>query len=431
MMNQSNIFTYFSDIYKTSVYDSENRYVGKLFDIALFLREEIFPSTDHLILSRGLLSKRYAHIPMKHVKNYDGKFVLNIKCDQVHFDNTITRADFSLRRDILDQQIVDTNDQKVVRVNDAHFLRVDNHLYLAHVDVGLRGLVRRLGWTPFIDAMVRLFKPTAKYLTEEELISWKHTHLLTIGQKKNVIRSDVAKKLVKIPTAELAEIMNDLGIFEKLTLFKTLPIEIQREVFTDMVIEEKEELIEHLEEKEAGNLIEHIPADEATDLLRAMTREKRTMLLRHLHTGTSRDLRKLLGFSQDTAGGLMTKEYLYLDQNALVEDGLQKIKDNVDFPGNPYFIYLVDEHHHLVGVTALRKFIHCDPKMKLIDTCYPKNVFVNTHDGMEEIALLLEKFKFSSIPVLGEDDLLQGVITIDDVMEELISLAWRKYKDKL
>jgi len=79
----------------------------------------------------------------------------------------------------------------------------------------------------------------------------------------------------------------------------------------------------------------------------------------------------------------------------------------------------------------LRQFINADPETPLMETCYPQKIFVKTDDDMEEIALLLEKYKFSSIPVLDDEDVLQGVITSDDVMEELISLAWTKYKEKL
>ena len=139
----------------------------------------------------------------------------------------------------------------------------------------------------------------------------------------------------------------------------------------------------------------------------------------------------LLGFEQDSAGGLMTMEYLHLDESALVSDAIQKIKDNVDYPGNLFHIYIVDEKHQLKGITSLRQFINEDPQKLLFDTCYPNDIFVRTDDGMEEIALLLEKYKFSSIPVLDENGIMQGVITSDDVMEELISLTWKKYKDQI
>jgi magnesium transporter len=225
--------------------------------------------------------------------------------------------------------------------------------------------------------------------------------------------------------------MEDLDIFEQLSLFKSLDEQVQRKVFADLATQEKNDLIDQMDDREAVSLIENIPADEATDLLLSLPKDKTRQLMRLMETKTSKELRKLLGFAKDSAGGLMTTEYLSLKDDALVKDALSLIKENVSYPGNIYHIYLVDDKHHLLGSTSLRYFINEDPDTAIIATCYSPKVFVYTDDGMEEIALLLEKYKFSSIPVLDEEEVLQGVITSDDVMEELIALAWSKYKDKL
>ena len=150
-----------------------------------------------------------------------------------------------------------------------------------------------------------------------------------------------------------------------------------------------------------------------------------------METKTSKKLSRLLGFSKNSAGGLMTTEYLTLPQDALVKDAWQKIKENSQYPGNIYYIYLVDDQQRLTGITALRNFINADPETPLMATCVPKKIFVRTDDRIEQVAVLLEKYKFSVMPVLNKEDILQGVITIDDVMEELISLTWSKYKGKL
>ena len=225
--------------------------------------------------------------------------------------------------------------------------------------------------------------------------------------------------------------MQDLDIFGKLALFKSLDVPLQRTVFADLATQEKQDLIDHLEDKEAATLIENIPADEATDLLMILPKDTIMRLMRHMETKTSKKLRKLLGFAKNSAGGLMTTEYLHLHQNTTVGDALQLIKNNVNYPGNVYHIYIVDDFHRLVGMTSIRRYIHLPTDTPIMETCFPMKIFVRTSDGMEEIALLLEKYKFTSIPVLSEDDILQGAVTTDDVMESLISIAWTKYKEKL
>lgn len=426
------LFVYLSEILGQKVVDSHGRKVGVIQDISVHIKEEVFPRAKEIILRKGIWIKKYISVPIEQFRQMDKDFILTVLAADCIYQKQCPRPELSLCRDILDQQVVDTNGRKVVRVNDIHLLRVDNQIYLAHVDVGLRGLVRRLDWEPVTDGLIRIIRPHAAYLKEEELISWKYTHVLSTDRHGNVLKSDVeGKKLAKIPSAELADIMEDLDVFEKLSLFKTFTIDLQRRVFTDMTIQEKEELIDHLDDRDAGNLLENIPADEATDLLHNLPKDRRYQLMRFMHSKTSKELRKLLGFAQDSAGGLMTTEYLYLKSDATVKDAMDLVKRSVDKQGNIYNIYIVDEQHRLMGMTALRRFIHEPDEKPLMETCYPSRIFVRTDSDMEEIALLLEKYKFFAIPVLDEQDVLQGIITTDDVMEELISMAWQKYRDQL
>jgi magnesium transporter len=427
------LFLYFSEIIGLDILDSQGEWVGTLHDIVMNPQGDIYPKSTQLVIKRGLFSKEYAVVSWDDIAYIENEARLKLSTPQIPFQKTVFKCDFTLRRDILDQQIVDTDNQKVERVNDIHLLRVENQLYAAHVDVGMRALVRRLEWTTVVDLLVKLIKPKAPYLTHEELVPWKNTQILPkLGRLKSVVKLDVSKnKLSSIPPAALADIMQDLDIFARTSLFKSLDGSLQSKVFTDMPMVSKQELIEQLDEREVAQLISNIPADEATDLLSKMPRENSQALMRLMETETSKKLRKLLGFAGDSAGGLMTTEYLYLKQDATVSQGWQKIKDNANAQVSVFFLYLVDDNHKYLGTTSLRKFINELPTTPLIKTCYHENVYVYTDAPMEEVALLLERYKFSSIPVLNHDDILQGVITIDDVLEELITLAWSKYKEKL
>ncbi len=428
----STLFVFFSEILNRPVLDAQGRTVGRLHDIIMRIGDEVHPRATKLVIRRGGIGRVYAHLDWSRVERIEDDIGISAGQEELEFVRAAPRLEFSLCRDVLDQQVVDTDNQKVVRVNDIHLLKVDNQLYLAHVDVGLRALVRRLEWDGFIDAVLRFYVPDSPYLRSEEFIPWKNTQVLTLGRSRNVLRLDVSRqKLSQIPPTKLAEIMEDLDVFEKYSLFKAFDFELQKKVFADLSTAEQEEVLDRMTLKEASHLLENIPSDEAADLLLRLPKEKTRQLMKSMETKTSKRLRKLLGFSQDSAGGLMATEYLSLPKDALVADAIQLIKEHVNFPGNVYHVYIVDENDHLLGSTSIRRFIDADPRTPIVRTCFPKKIFVRTDDGMEEIALLLERYKFSSIPVLDEDDVLQGVVTIDDVMEELISLAWSKYKERL
>ena len=426
------LFLYFSEMSGMDVLDAKGQWVGGLHDLAMNPQGDIYPKTTELIVRRGFVRKEYARVSWDDVVYIEQEVRLKVPVDKLVFAKEV-HCDFTLRRDILDQQVVDTDDQRVVRVNDIHLLRVENRLYAAHVDVSLRGLVRRLEWTGIVDLIVWLLNRKSPYLTQEELIPWKNTQVLPkLGRMKSVLKLDVAKnKLSGLPPAALADIMQDLDIFARVSLFKSLDAVLQNKVFTDMTLPHKEEFIDQLDDQEAATLIQNIPADEATDLLMKLPRAKTHELLRLLGSDANKKLRKLLTFAKDSAGGLMTIEYLFLKPDATAGDAVKKLKDNVNFLGSIFFIYIVDDNHKYLGTTSIRRFINADPVTPIMQTCYAENAVVYTDEKVEDVALLLEHYKYSSIPVLNNEGILQGVITIDDVMEELIALVWTKYKEKL
>ncbi|MBF0570063.1 MAG: magnesium transporter [Candidatus Omnitrophica bacterium] len=425
-------FIYFSEILGFPVVDSAGFRVGRVYDLSIALNNDIYPRAKSIIIKKGVLASRYAEVPLTELHKIAGKIFLKCSAASIRFQKDKVACEFGLRRDLLDQQVVDVENKKVVRVNDVHLLRVDNQLHIAHVDVGLRGIIRRLDWEPFVDALVRLFKREADYLTAEELVSWKNSQVLTLGNLKNVLKLDVSReKIAKIPPVALADIMKDLDIFEKTSLFRTLSPDVQLKVFADMIPDDKVSLVDQLEDREAAQLVTNIPSDEAADFLMVLPKARMQQLFRLMESQTSKRLRALLGFRKDSAGGLMAAEYLSLNSRATAGDAMNKIKASVDHPGSLTTIYVVDDNGRYLGTTTIGRFINEDVNRPILETCHPHKLFVRTDDGMEKVALLIEQYKYSAIPVLDENDILVGSITVDDVMEELITIAWGKYKDQL
>ena len=425
-------FIYFSELLGKPLVDIDGRVAGIFYDFSIALNNDIYPRVKGIIFRSGFLSRRFAEVPISDVARIQGNIFLKVPLASIVFQDGKVEAEFAVRRDVLDQQIVDVENKKVERVNDVHFLRVENQFHIAHVDVGLRGLFRRLEWEPFVDAVVRFFKKNAEYLTHEELVSWKNAQVLTLGSQKNVLKLDVARaKIAKIPAVALAELMGDLDVFEQLSLFRTLAFDVQLKVFADMAQDDKTGLVGLLEDQEVSQIITHIPSDEAADFLMAIPKDRVQQLMRLMGSETSRRLRALLGFRKDSAGGLMTTEFLSLNKSATAGDALAKVKASVDHAVSITTLYVVDDDGRYLGTTTIHRFINEDPGKSVLGTCYPHRVFVHTDDGMEKVAVLIEQYKYSAIPVLDDHNVLVGSITVDDVMEELIALAWGKYKDQL
>lgn len=424
------MFVYFSSIIDREVLDKNNEFVGKLYDIVL-KPTEVYPMSGRLIVKRGFFLPRYATMAWDNVASCEEN-IIRLKIDKsavafTSFSNN--KEEFTLRRDILDQQVVDTYNHNVIRVNDVHLLRVENNLMTAHVDIGLRGLTRRLGWEKFVDFIIRIINKNAKYLKNEILISWKYIQPLSINPVSMTIKVNVPEKQLRsIPAADFSEIMADLDNKQRVALFKSLDLEIKSKILSSMDFRNQKFIIDELTPKEATDVLSNMPSDEATDLLEKMPQESTDKLLALMETKTSRKLSNLLGYSSDSAGGLMTTEYISFPENITVEDALKKIEESSFDVETIQYVYIINEKGVLIGSTNMRRLISSDPKQEILKTVFPKTIYVNINASVKEVAYFMDKYKCHAIPVIDDNNILCGIITIDDVLKQVISLAWGRLK---
>lgn len=426
------MFINFSDILRKGVIDSEGAFLGRVWDISLKFGD-IYPKLDEVIIKSGLIRPLYAVMPWPNVKSLEDDIVLGIKKESVKFEPAPKEYDFLLKRDVLDQQVVDTYNHKVIRVNDIHLLKVDHEVMVAHVDIGLRGLFRRLGWEKAVDLLVEIIDKDAKYLKREELISWKYVQPVSINPASMTMKLSVSQKqLASIPAADLSEIMFDLNFNERIALFKALDTKTKAKIFENLEFEDQKAILKELDKNQAVEIITNMSSDEATDLLEKLPRNMVENILTLMESTRARKLSTLLGYSSNSAGGLMTTDYISITGNTSVEAAIEHIKNHTrEFELAPY-IYLVDEKNHLTGMTTVRRLLFADPKDAVSKTAFPKNLYIHLNAGVKEVAYFMDKYKLSAIPVVDENNILHGIITMDDILSQVISLAWRKkpYKAK-
>ena len=420
------MFVDFSRILEKDVLDADRKFLGKVWDISTKM-SEVYPKSDELIIRRGLFKKEYASVPFSTVLETDEDMVLSLKIDDIKFGPEPKEYDFLLRRDILDQQVVDTHNHKVIRVNDIHLLRIDHELMVAHVDIGLRGLVRRLGWEKWVDACVTLVNPRARYLKRDDMVSWKYVQPVSMTSSGMIMKLSVSQKqLLSIPAADLGEIMQDLNFNQRMALFRAMDIKTKARIFENLEFDDQKAMLEELDKKEAAQVITNMSSDEATDLLGRLSRNTVENILTLMGSDRAKKLSTLLGYSSDSAGGLMTTEYVSMTADMSVEAAINYIKDKTREVETVPYIYVVDTTHRLTGVTTIRKLLFSDPKETVLSTIFPSVIYVHLNDSVKEVTHLMEKYKVSALPVVDENKVLHGIITIDDILSQLVSIAWRK-----
>jgi sporulation protein YlmC with PRC-barrel domain len=418
---KDSVFIYFSQLLDKYVIDKNGQWSGKIYDIVV-KPTEVYPQSACLIIRKGFPNRRYAQINWPDILTIDNKEArLKIEKEKIVFsESRNNKEELSLRRDILDQQVVDIYNHKVIRINDIHFLRVEHALMIAHVDISARGLIRRLGFE-------KIFEPFLPKI--ERLISWKYIHPLSINPVSMTIKVDVPEKqFSNIPAADLGEIFLDLNAKHQIAIFKSLDLNTKAKVFVNIDLKTQKLLIEELSPKEIAEVLNNIPSDEATDFLEKLPPDTADTLLGLIETKYAKKLSQLLGYSSDSAGGLMTTEYIAFIKDTPVEAALKQIKER-SFKVEPaQFVYIIDEQQRLSGSTNLRCLISLGPQEPIQNACFPKTYFVHLDSGVKEVAYLMEKYKYYAIPVVDQNNVLQGIITVDDILSQLISIAWRRLK---
>ncbi len=426
------VFVFFSQIHGLKILDKNGRRLGYLHDIIVepmgkYARSKI------LVISKGALRKSLAIVDWCNICEVTPRYIrLSLEAGDLQFNASVSiKTDLSLRQDILDQQVVDTNNQNVIRVNDIHFLQADQDLVLAHVDIGLRGIVRRLGFEKAIDWLINLVNKNALYLHKPRFIPWHYIQPLSINPVSRTIKVDVSQKeLAKIPPEELSEIMLELAPQHRVALFKTLDIVTKTQLLVTLDFKSQQSLLEDLAEKDAVEILNHLPADEAVDLLAALPRKKTDKILSLMESKNAKMLSTLLGYSGESAGGLMTTEYIAVLQSATIEQALNIVKEKTPRAETIQNIYIVDHEGHLVGTTFLRRLIIANTGENIMMAALKKTVKIHTDDDVKKIALLMDKYGVAVLPVVDESNILVGIITIDDIFSRLVSIAWRRSKKK-
>jgi magnesium transporter len=420
------MFIYFSDILGKDVLDSNNQWVGKVYDLTLRL-DQIYPKISGMVIYKRFFKHLYFLTTFDMVEYVDDSVRLKLKGSDIAFSSIFHVPDLSLKRDILDQQVVDTFNYKVIRVNDIHLLRVGNEFLLAHVDVGIRGLVRRLGLEKTVDRVVRRISPKSLYLNREDFIGWKYVQPLSIQEASKTLRLNVEKRqLLSIPTADMGEIMMDLDLGERLALLRSVDLPTRARVFEALDFDSQEQLLGDLSTRESVDILNSMSPDEATDLLDNLPARIVKDLLTLMESGRAKKLSTLLGYSSDSAGGLMTTEFLAVREKATVKEVLDNIRSRTSQVETINHIYIVDANNKLISSTTLKALISANPEDPILKTALPKTAHVHLSSNLKEVAYLMEKYKYIALPVLDRDKVIHGIVTIDDILSQVLAIAWRK-----
>jgi CBS domain-containing protein len=328
----------------------------------------------------------------------------------------LSGEEFFLRRDLLDRQIVDIDGAKVVRVNDLKITQVNKNEYrLVAVDIGFRGLVRRLGVERPLKKMAAWF---AKNLPEK-LISWDYVDVVT--SDLSAIKLSVSQgKLAALHPYDIAQIVSELGASERSAIFQTLDTEKAAETLAEMETEMQASILEGMSKDRAADILEMMSSDDAADVLNEMTDEQAEELLDLMENEEAAEVKELREYDEDEAGSLMTTEYIALPEHLTADETINELRRLAPEAETIYYIYVIDNEEHLVGVLSLRELIIAKPDTKLAGIMRTKVITVGDEAPIEDCVSMIRKYDLLALPVLDSEEVLVGIITVDDVIDAVI-----------
>ena len=333
--------------------------------------------------------------------------------------------DLYLARDVLDKQIIDTNGMRVVRVNDLELMRVNHHFYVANVDIGELGLLRRLGLAKIAQKLSSRFGRELLPST----ISWDAVELLPGDQPMRLrVPSD---KITELHPADLAEIISDLSRVESSRLLESLDVETLADTLEEVEPDFQASLVERMPNEKVADVLEEMAPDEAADLLAELPQDRSRELLKLMEDKEAKDVRKLLTYPEDTAGGIMNTEFVVVGPDLTAEQAISLLRETAHEAETISYVYATESNKHLVGVFSLRELVMARPEAPVSEFMHRRVVSVNLGDSQDSVAQIVAKYNLVAVPVVDNQGRLHGIVTADDALDKIVPTKWKKRLPRL
>ena len=405
-----------TEILGAETYDSAGNFVGRVKE--MFIEPADQPNrVARLLLGRG----QYRPI----VARYDqiasvapGR--VNLSTDESALElYHPNEAWLAVRKDLLDQQIIDTNGRKVVRVNDVDLS--DQHtngnteLRLTDVGVGLPSAVGRL--------LQGVISPMAIRRIQSKLppktIRWEFVNLIEPDPLRRVKLRLSGERLAQLHPADLADIMEELSPDERQSIIDSLDEETAAETIAELDKRLQTQVVEKLAPGKAADIIEEMNPDEAADLIQSLAPEKSAEVLEEMEHHEAQEVEKLLRYEPNTAGGMMNSEIVMVGEDATRGEVLDYIRFHeipVDQLDN---VILVNREAALAGTVPLARLLLASAEQRMSEFVFEPLLFVKPDMRDKEIFEIFDKYNLRSLTVVNDESHPIGAITVDDVVSRL------------
>ncbi|MDD2580796.1 MAG: CBS domain-containing protein [Desulfuromonadaceae bacterium] len=399
---------YISSVIGRKVINSNGDQIGILRDL-IMIPGEVFPEVSHIVIKSR---KGIKTLPWCEVSLFTHVVISTGSIKPLHLDMYLPGdGDILVKRDLLDKQIVDVDGAKVVRVNDIKLGKLNHKLCIFSVDIGFRGLLRRLGYERFGERFAQAIKRDIPHAE----ISWAYVQPLEANSSKLALK--IARdQMNEMHPADLADIIENIPIQSIRMVLDTIDTETTGDTIYELEADMRNLVISQLDNEQMTDILEEMEPDEAADVLSDLPEQKAQELLDMMDQEDAEDIQELLEHEEDSAGGLMNPDYLRLTSDINVGRALEILKECADEVETIFYGYVVTADDQLEGVVSLKGLIMNPPETLITDIMEENIKSVRIDAEPEDMLETLAKYDLIAIPVLDAEDKMAGIVTVDDVL---------------
>lgn len=409
---------YLSQVLGRPIRDLEGERVATVKDVIVRLGEEDHPPVTGLV---ARYRRRDFFLSRWRISELNSNGV-RLNSDILDLRPFVRREnEVLLAKDVLDKQLIDVDGKRVVRVNDVQIIEAAGDWRVTGADISLQGLWRRLAPAGFAGTR----RPV-------EVLDWADVGYLATDAATVQLKSS-SDKLARLHPVEIARLAEALSYHHGSEVVEALDDETAAETLEEMPAEAQARILSDMDQERAADILEWMSPDEAADVLGDLPEDKAEELLGLMEDEEQADVAELLPYEDDTAGGLMTTEFVTLPRALTVGEALARLREMAETPNMIYYLYVVEEENSwkLSGVIALRSLILADPSMPLENVMRSEFQQADPGEPAREVAQRIAEYNLLALPVVDESGDILGIITVDDAMEILLPTDWRQRLPRL
>lgn len=400
---------YVSQILARPIFDFRKEKIATIHDVIVKYGREEHPPVIGLV---ARYRRRNFFIPSRDFRDLsiDGATLASVVLDLTPFERR--EGEVLLGKDVLDNQLIDVDGKRVVRVNDVQLINTGDEWRVSGADVSFQGFVRRL--------MPKGFYGSDKPV---EVIDWADVGYLATDTATVTVQLKSSKdKLSRLHPVEIAQLAESLSPIHRTEVVESLDDEIAADTLEEMSTEAQARILEEMDEERAADILEEMSPDDAVDVLDEMDDEKSEQLFNLMEEHEKADVAELMAFEHDTAGGLMTTEFVTFPRDMTVGEAIRSLREMAETPNMIYYMYVVEEKDSwkLCGLISLRSLILADPTKKLEDVMRTEFRFAHPSESAENVAHTISEYNLLALPVIDDEGDIAGIVTVDDAMEILL-----------